>query len=142
MRPQFEAMAQEQYGVTINSGPFGIDSRLALVAAKIAEEQDVGEAFHDAVFRAYWEQGQSIEDKDVLLTLAKKVGLDAHNFAEALDDIKWDGLVQADIEQARQYGLNSVPALVFNNKYLVSGAQPYDVLKQVAERIQTEGFTG
>jgi predicted DsbA family dithiol-disulfide isomerase len=31
-----------------------------------------------------------------------------------------------------------VPALVFANKYLVTGAQPYEVLVQVVEQIQDE----
>ncbi len=33
------------------------------------------------------------------------------------------------------YGLQGVPALIFNNKYLVSGVQPYEVLKQVVEKV-------
>lgn len=138
MRPQFEAMAKEQYGVTINAGPFGIESRLALVAAKVAEAKGVGAAFHEAVFRAYWEKGHSIAEPDKLLDIATELGLDRHDFEAALNDDTWEQAVQADIEQAQQYGLNSVPALVFNNKYLVSGAQPYDVLQQVAERIRAE----
>jgi predicted DsbA family dithiol-disulfide isomerase len=36
------------------------------------------------------------------------------------------------------YGLDGVPALVFADKYLVSGAQPYNVLKQVVEKVQAE----
>ena len=40
--------------------------------------------------------------------------------------------------KARTYGLHAVPALVYNNKYLVSGAQPYEVLVQVAEKVASE----
>jgi predicted DsbA family dithiol-disulfide isomerase len=46
--------------------------------------------------------------------------------------------VSADIDLARQYRLDGVPALVFAEKYLVMGAQPYNVLKQVVERVQAE----
>ena len=35
------------------------------------------------------------------------------------------------------FGLNSRPALIAD-KYLVMGAQPYDTLKQVIEKIQEE----
>jgi len=37
--------------------------------------------------------------------------------------------------------LTGVPALIFNNRYLVSGAQPYEVLRQVVEKVQEENQT-
>jgi hypothetical protein len=40
-----EKRAREQYGLDINAGPFGIDSRSALIAEKYAESQEKGEAF-------------------------------------------------------------------------------------------------
>jgi predicted DsbA family dithiol-disulfide isomerase len=39
---------------------------------------------------------------------------------------------------AREYRLDGVPALVFAERYLVVGAQPYDTLKQVVEKVQEE----
>lgn len=138
-RPRFEAMAREQYGVEINVGPFGVDSRPALIGAKYAEEMGVGEAYHDAVFRAYWQEGQSIEDVAVLTGIAERVGLARELFLAALaGEGVWETAVTADIEQAYQYGLSGVPALVFANKYLVSGAQPYEVLVQVADQVAAE----
>lgn len=138
-RPRFEAMAREQYGVEINVGPFGVDSRPALVGAKYAEEMGVGEAYHDGVFRAYWQQGQSIEDVEVLAGIAERVGLAREPFLAALaGEGGWQTAVTADVEQAYQYGLSGVPALVFANKYLVSGAQPYEVLAQVADQVAAE----
>lgn len=133
-----EAMARERYGLEIDTGPFGIDSRPALVGAKFAEAQGVGEPFHDAVFRAYWQDAQNIEDLEVLAGLATAVGLDRDQFLAALDDPQNQQAMLADVEQAFQYGLSGVPALVYNNKYLVSGAQPYELLAEVAEKAATE----
>ena len=137
-RPQMEQMARERYGLELNTGPFGIDSRPALVGAKFAEAQGVGEAFHDAVFRAYWQDAQNIEDLDVLAELATAVGLDRDQFLAALDDPHYQGAMLADVQQAFQFGLGGVPALVYNNKYLVSGAQPYELLAEVAEKAAEE----
>jgi predicted DsbA family dithiol-disulfide isomerase len=81
-----EAMARERYGLEINPGPFGINSRPALVGAHFAEAQGVGEAYHDAVFRAYWQDAKNIEDLDVLAGLATAVGLNRDEFLAALDD--------------------------------------------------------
>lgn len=138
-RPRFEAMAQEQYGLKIQPGPFGIDSRPALVGAKYAEEMGVGEAYHAGVFRAYWQEGRSIEEPAVLQEIAVAVGLEPDGFLAALAaGGVWETAVSADIEQALHYGLSGVPALVFAHKYLVSGAQPYDVLAQVTEQVSAE----
>ncbi len=130
-------MARERYGLEINTGPFGVDSRPALVGAKFAEAQGVGETFHDAVFRAYWQDAKNIEDLGVLAGLATAVGLDRDQFLDALDDPKYQQAMLADVQQAFQYGLSGVPALVYNNKYLVSGAQPYELLAEVAEKAAT-----
>lgn len=137
-RPQMETMARERYGIEMNAGPFGIDSRPALVGAKYAEAQGVGDAYHDAVFRAYWQDAQNIEDRDVLADLAGRLGLDRDGFLAALEDEALQAEVTADIQQAFAYGLSGVPALVFNNKYLVTGAQPYELLEQVVGQIQSE----
>jgi predicted DsbA family dithiol-disulfide isomerase len=138
-RPRLNAMAQEQYGLTLNVGPFGINSRPALIGAKYAEEQGVGEGYHDVMFRAYWQEAQDISDSEVLAEVATAVSLDPAAFLAALDDPHYEAQMLADVEQAYAYGLSGVPALVYNNKYLVSGAQPYEVLAQVAEKAVEDG---
>ncbi len=135
MRPQLYEMARAQYGLELNSGPMGIDSRPALIGAKCAEAQGVGAAYHEAVFAAYWLHAQSIEETAVLADIAESVGLEREAFLAALVDEKWETAVAADIQQAMAYGLSGVPALVFANKYLVTGAQPYQTLVEVTEKV-------
>lgn len=137
-RPRLYAIAQDQYGLALNVGPFGIDSRPALIGAKFAEEQGVGEAYHDAVFRAYWLEAKDISELAVLAEAATAVSLDPNEFLAALTNPHYQAEMQADVEQAYAYGLSGVPALVYNNKYLVSGAQPYEVLAEVAEKAQAD----
>ena len=134
-RPQMQKMAKEQYGLDLNFGPFGIDSRPALIGAKYAESLGHGEAYHDAVYQAYWQEAKNIEDETTLKEIAKNAGLEEAPFIAALQDDTYQGQVSADINQAFEYGLSGVPALVFGNRYLVSGAQPYEVLVQVTEKV-------
>jgi predicted DsbA family dithiol-disulfide isomerase len=141
-RPRLEELAKVQYGLDINSGPFGINSRSALLGAKFAEAKGLGDAYHKAVFDAYWQKGQSIEDPAVLREIAGQVGLDPDDFDAALKDPRYDAEVAADIAQAQAHGLHGVPALVFDNKYLVSGAQPYDVLTRIVEQIEHDEQDG
>jgi predicted DsbA family dithiol-disulfide isomerase len=141
-RPRLEAIAREYYGLTLNPGPTGISSRRALTGAKYAERQGAGDAYHEAAFRAYWQEARSIDDVNVLREIAASAGLDADAFAAALDDPAYDAEVQADVMQAYRMGISGVPALVFERKYLVSGAQPYDVLRQVVEQIESGDVAG
>jgi predicted DsbA family dithiol-disulfide isomerase len=140
-RPRLEAIAREQYNLNLNPGPFGLNSRPALVGAKFAETQGVGEAYNEAVLHAYWHEAQNIEDRAVLLNLAERVGLAPNEFSAALADPQYTQAVLADVALAQHYGLTGVPALIFGRKYLVSGAQPYEVLTQVVEQIQAEQAT-
>ena len=141
-RPQFDAMALERYGIKLTHGPLGVDSRDAHIGMKYAEEQGVGREYHDAMFRAYWQDGLAIDQQNVLLDVAESVGLEREAFAEALQEPTYLHQVVADITQAQAMGLQGVPAMVFASKYLVSGAQPYEVLNKVIsdvnERLQVE----
>ena len=137
-RPRVYAVAREQYGLEMNPGPFGFDSRPALIGAKYAEGQGVGPAYHAAVMNAYWQEARVIDNLDALTEIAVSIGLDREAFRQALADPDYEGAVQADIDQAYAYGINGVPGMVFADKYLVSGAQPYEVLCQAVEQIGSE----
>lgn len=137
-QPRLYAMAREQYDLELKQGPFGIDSRPALIGAKFAEREGVGHAYHYAVFSGYWTEARDIGDRETLADIAASVGLDRAAFLAALDDPALDDEVQADVDQARELGLNSVPAMVFDQRYLVSGAQPYPVLVQATEHVAAE----
>ncbi len=141
MRPQMEHMARVQYGVAINQGRFGVDSRPALIGAKFAEQHGLGNAYHDAVMSAYWEQAQDIEDTQTLSDIAASVGLDRNAFIAGLADRDLEALVDTDILTARQLDITGVPAILFNHKYLVPGAQPYTELVRVVDYVrQREGL--
>jgi len=131
-------MAQQQYGLALNPGPVEFNSRPALIGAKYAERMGVGPAYHDAVMRAHWQHAQPIADRTVLADIAETIGLERAAFLAALDDPALEQAVLADVAQAQAYGLSGVPAMVFADKYLVSGVQPYEVLVQVMEQLANE----
>ncbi len=117
-------------------GPFGFDSRPALIGAKYAEAMGQGGPFNRRVMIAYWEEAADIADRQVLADLAAEVDLERDVFLAALDDPIYIRQVDHDVYLAQQYGLNGVPAMVFENQYLVSGAQPLPVLRQVVDRLR------
>ena len=137
-RPRFAAMAREQYGLAINPGPLGIDSRPALIGEQYAVTQGCGDTYHDAVADAYWLQARSIDNREVLADIAESVGLQRAAFLMALDAPAYAEAANAEIAWAHGNGISGVPALVFDEKYLVVGAQPYPVLEQVLRQCQAE----
>ena len=105
---------------------------------KYAEAQDKGAAFHDVTQAAYWLEGRDISDHIELRMLMQQAGLDPTQLDSALSDSQYMEEVDFDIAQAREYGLDGVPALVFNDKYLVMGAQPYQTLANAVEKLRIE----
>ncbi len=133
-----EQMARATYGVEMNPGPFDTDSRPAHVGGRYAEARGLGDDYHARILRAYWDEAQDIQDLAVLAALAQGIGLDAAEFTAALDDPAYSLQVDADSALAARYGLSGVPALIFDNKYLISGAQPVDALRRVIDQILIE----
>jgi predicted DsbA family dithiol-disulfide isomerase len=138
---------REQYGLVMNPGPFNFNSRPALIGAKYAEAEGYGQVFHAEIMRRYWLEAEDISDRAALVTIAGSLGMSRDEFLSALDDPRYVEAVEQEKAQARAYGLDAVPAMIFADKYLVSGAQPYGVLTEVVERIQqmsagSEGVEG
>jgi len=131
----FNERAQADYGVAINSGPFGIDSRPALILEKYALAQGKGLDYHHVVERAYWLEGKDISQLDILAESLAAVGLVTPDLDAIFSDPQYEQQVDQDIRFAYQIGLQGVPATILAQRYLVSGAQPLDVFKQVIERV-------
>lgn len=134
-RPHFQESMRQQYGVEIHSGPWGINSRPSLIGYKVAREHGLGEAYHQAIMRAYWQEAQDISDLAVLGSIAEEIGLDREQFVQGLENSVYEQLVSGDIGMARSYGIDAVPALVFKEKYLIKGAIPYESMEEVLAKI-------
>jgi predicted DsbA family dithiol-disulfide isomerase len=136
-RPQFYAIAREHYGVTINEGTFGISSRLAHIGARYAADQGAGNAYHEAVLHAYWQEAQRIDEPDVLADIAAGLGLDRDAFLAALEARAGEKAVVDEARQALEAGIQGVPAFLFAERYLVSGAHPADALRGFVDKVET-----
>jgi predicted DsbA family dithiol-disulfide isomerase len=104
------------------------NSRLAQEMGKWAEEKGKGYGFHEAVFRSYFVEGKNIAKRDVLLGLAKKVGLPVKEAREVLESRSFKEAVEEDWKLSMKWGVTAVPTFVIDG-HAVVGAQPYDVLE-------------
>lgn len=135
--PKLTEQMREEFGLAIERGPLDIDTRAAHRLFAAAHDAGKGAEMHDALFRAYWLHGQDISDANVLSAIAEQEGFDG---AAAISGSDADSelSVATDIAQAAQYGFHGVPAIVFGQRYYVSGAQPLNVFAQAAEKAAEE----
>ncbi len=124
-----------EVGLKMESRDVIINSRRALGAAEFARERGKYEEMHHALFKAHWELTGKLEDVDDLVRIGEGVGLDGAELRAAIEDGRYEKLLDDTRHEAESVGINAIPAHVFGGRYLVVGAQPYDVFKQVLEKI-------
>jgi predicted DsbA family dithiol-disulfide isomerase len=99
-----------------------------------AKERGLQDQAAEKLFSAYFTEGKNVDDRATLIELGREIGLDSAAVTAALESDAYVAEVNADIEEARQLGINGVPFFVFDRAYAVSGAQDTDVFKDALER--------
>jgi predicted DsbA family dithiol-disulfide isomerase len=117
--------------------PFGkrektFNSRLAQEVGKFAEQQQRGDAFHNAAFRAYFADGLNIGLHSTLVEIGASVGLPGKKVQEVLEQRLYKDAVDKDWNRSYQKGVTAVPTFLMNGMTLV-GAQSYTKLAQMVE---------
>jgi len=92
----------------------------------------------ERLLSAYFEQGRHVGRIDELVELATEVGLDGDELRRDLESGRYAADVEADIAQARAYGINGVPFFVFDGRLGVSGAQAPETFREVLDRVVAE----
>ena len=97
--------------------------RLVWYAAQQRKQDQVVEA----LFHAYFIEGQNIGESNIIAHAAVEVGLDRTETEEFLASNK--GAVEVKTEEAvgRRLGISGVPYFVFNGRIAISGAQPPEI---------------
>lgn len=128
----------DQVGLEMRPRDVIINSRRALGAAEFAREQGKFDEMHHALFKAHWQQTGKLEDIDDLVRIGTEVDLDAQELRSAIEEGRYEDVIDENRQIATSAGINAIPAHVFGRRYLVMGAQPYEVLKQVVDKLTSE----
>jgi predicted DsbA family dithiol-disulfide isomerase len=91
-----------------------------------------------ALFDAYFTQCLNPSDHDVLLDAVAEAGLDREAAAAVLSSDRFAVEVRQEEEAWRAKGINAVPAVIINGRYLISGGQPSEVFEQAIRKIAAE----
>jgi predicted DsbA family dithiol-disulfide isomerase len=100
-----------------------------------AEEQGRQRDLKMALFDAYFTQGDNPGDHEVLVRVAGQVGLDAAEAARILATDTYAAEVREREQFFQRHGISSVPAIIINQRHLISGGQPPEVFEQALRDI-------
>ncbi len=93
-------------------------------------------ALKKELLAAYHGRAENVSDAEVLVAACRTVGLDDARAREILGGNDYALAVRENEMQWQQAGINSVPAVIVNRQYLISGGQPVamyvDALRRIA----------
>jgi len=96
-------------------------------------------ALKHALFEAYFTRGLNPSDHEVLVATAREAGLDP----DAARDVLTSGRYAQDVRAAERHwqaaGITAVPAVVIDDRYLISGGQPPAAFEKALRGIALEG---
>ncbi|CAM3410819.1 disulfide bond formation protein DsbA [Pseudomonas floridensis] len=103
-----------------------------------AELEGKQHALKEALFEAYFSDLKDPSSHQTLADVAQKVGLDRVRAQAVLDDNEYAKEVREAEQLWTSRGVSSVPTIVFNDQYAVSGGQPVDVFVSAIRQIVSE----
>ncbi|MEP2714939.1 DsbA family oxidoreductase [Pseudophaeobacter sp.] len=105
-----------------------------------AETQERKHDLKQALFSAHFTHHRDLSDDTVLADIAAGIGLDRNEALAVLQDQRFAAPVREVQSFWRSQGIQGVPAVIFDQKHLVSGAQGVEnftnILGQLAEMRQ------
>lgn len=123
---------------------FGEDSRIVNTfaahqllawAGAMGREHDLKQA----LFTAYFSEGRDVSDHAVLLDVVAATGLDRDEAAAVLADGRLAEEVRAREGFWTSRGIQGVPAMIFNQRHLVTGAQGAENYARIIAQLTSAG---
>jgi predicted DsbA family dithiol-disulfide isomerase len=129
----------EAFAFTFNYGP---ESRIwnTFDAHRLlhwAELEDRALALKEALFKATFTDQRATSDPAVLIDAAREVGLDPERAREILERGEFADEVRAEEAFWQSRGIHAVPSIIFNQHWLLQGAQPPEQFERAIRAIIT-----
>lgn len=104
----------------------------------LAAQYGLQHEMKERLLKAYFIEGENVDDKTTLTRLGLEVGLPELAIEDELESNNFDKHIDEDIAEASKLGVSGVPFFVFDRKYAISGAQPEAQFLTVLERSYSE----
>jgi predicted DsbA family dithiol-disulfide isomerase len=117
-------------------------SRKAMEAAEYARAHGKFDEMHEALFRAFFEEGRDIGQTAVLLAIAESAGLPVEPLRHALDNNEYTQQVVQDENLGQDLGITGVPFMLlrqddagWSHAIPLQGAVPYEQIQAAVEQL-------
>lgn len=95
---------------------------------RFAERRDLDDALATALAQAYFVEGADLGDHQTLADVAARLELDRGEVLTFLSGTEEAAAVRASDHRARRMGLQAIPSIIINGRYVVAGAQDPECL--------------
>jgi len=114
--------------------PVVTNSHLALEAAEFVKENNPEQfdQYNEAVYRAFWQEGQDISDHQLLAALAKKAAIKTENLLAAITSKKYAQKIIPFKEAAYAKGVTHVTTFRFLGEQCAEAS--YQTISEMAKR--------
>jgi predicted DsbA family dithiol-disulfide isomerase len=102
-----------------------------------AEQQGRMHDLKQALFAAHFTHRRNLSDDAVLADVAAEIGLDRVEALAVLADQRFAAVVREAEHYWQSQGISGVPAIIFNQRHLVSGAQGVENFTRVLAQLAT-----
>jgi predicted DsbA family dithiol-disulfide isomerase len=89
----------------------------------------------DELFKRYFEKGEDIGDRDLLLDVGESVGMERELVARLFDSDADTADLQEEEALARQMGVTGVPTFILGERYVLTGAQETETWTKVVDEL-------
>ena len=125
-------------GLTVNT----LNAHRLLLLADREHGAAMQRALMRRLFDAHFAEGKDVGDPRVLAELAGDVGMDPDDARNYLESGEGVGEVRGEIASAQRLGVDAVPTYVFDDKYVIEGAQATELFLQALNTIADEAAAG
>jgi len=103
-----------------------------------AAESNAQDGVVESLFKGYFLEGRDLTDRDTLIDLAERGGLDRKASETCLASEELRREIDLQDHRARSLGVEGVPFFIFNQQLAVSGAQPPEVLIRAMAQAESQ----
>ncbi len=127
--------ATQAVGLPLHRPVLVPNTRQAHEIGFLAETRGLDDAYHRAVFSAYFAQARNIGDAEVLAEIGEEVGIARDEILEVLHSGRYRTEVDRATTDAFERGIRSVPNFIFASGRRFSGAQPYEIFLNAVDAV-------
>ena len=89
----------------------------------------------EMIFKSYFEESKDIGDINVLLDIAKKVGMDEEKIRNKFENDDDRSIIISEEQGNRENGVMGVPAYIIDDGITLTGSQPVDSIVKLLQHL-------